>query len=242
MKNKDFFYLQYNKVDWFNQEITLINKKINEYIIKIILDIINKFNNKSILLLDIWFWTGFFISMLYESLINKNINFYIHWCEPSEKNFNFFKVKSWNFDNKKIVIQNSTILNFQTNQKFDFITSIYVFPHILFEDLELTLSKIYSILNSWWYFAIVIANYSYVEKKLSDEKDLFIEKNDIEYNKEIFTEILHYSDIPEIWKIIDFNREEKLYELLFHKVWFYTEKKEIINDNWFLATLFLLKK
>jgi hypothetical protein len=34
MKNKEFFYLQYDKLKWKNQEKTKINSFVNDYIIK----------------------------------------------------------------------------------------------------------------------------------------------------------------------------------------------------------------
>lgn len=60
-KNRDFFYLQYNKIDWKNQEKTKINYFINEYIID---NIILKHQEESISLFDIGFGIGFFIKML----------------------------------------------------------------------------------------------------------------------------------------------------------------------------------
>ena len=34
MKNKSFFYLQYNKINWENQEKTKINSNVNDFITK----------------------------------------------------------------------------------------------------------------------------------------------------------------------------------------------------------------
>ena len=34
MKNKEFFYLQYDKLNWQNQERTKINFLVNDYIIQ----------------------------------------------------------------------------------------------------------------------------------------------------------------------------------------------------------------
>ncbi len=50
MKNKNFFYLQYNKINWENQEKTKINSLVNNFIIK---EIILKKEDKSIKILDL---------------------------------------------------------------------------------------------------------------------------------------------------------------------------------------------
>ena len=65
MKNKDFFYLQYNKIDWKNQEKTKINSFINNYIIR---NIILKHKGSDISVFDIGFGIGFFFKMLLPAL------------------------------------------------------------------------------------------------------------------------------------------------------------------------------
>ncbi|NQV91655.1 hypothetical protein HQ489_04220 [Candidatus Woesearchaeota archaeon] len=56
MKNKEFFYLQYNKVNWQNQEKTKINQFVNEYIIDHFIP-----KDKEIKLFDIGFVCTLFV-------------------------------------------------------------------------------------------------------------------------------------------------------------------------------------
>src|SRR5680860_155190 len=84
MKNRDFFHLQYNKINWANQEKTHINQQINEYVID---EIISKHSNKSIAIFDIGFGIGFFIRMLYQKLRGKFESITLAGCEPSRINY-----------------------------------------------------------------------------------------------------------------------------------------------------------
>jgi len=227
MKNKNFFYLQYDKINWENQDKTKINSFLNNYIIK---NIIKKNNIK---IFDIGFGIGFFIRMLKHL---KNIT--IEGCEPSNKNYKYYlKNKIKNFKTHK-----KTFLNTKTSNKFDFITAIYVFPHFESNELEKTIKKIHSMLNKKGKFILVVANEKYIEKKLKDKRDLFIEKNTIYLNNKKYKEILHYSDVPEIGKIIDYNREERFYIDLFKKNKFKLTKKKNLNDNGFIGTIFVFEK
>ena len=91
-------------------------------------------------------------------------------------------------------------------------------------------------------FILVLADEKYLEDKLKTEKDLFIETRDLTYNGKKYKEILHYSDIPKIGKIIDYNREEKFYLDLFKNNKFTLRHKENINDSDFICTLFVFEK
>jgi hypothetical protein len=73
-------------------------------------------------------------------------------------------------------------------------------------------------------------------------KDLFIEKNMVEYNGKEYEEVLHYSDIPEIGKVIDYNREERFYIDLFTKKGFKLSLKRDLDDNGFICTVFVFEK
>jgi hypothetical protein len=53
---------------------------------------------------------------------------------------------------------------------------------------------------------------------------------------------LHYSEIPEVGTVIDYNREEKFYIDLFEKNNFILEKKKNLNDNGFICTIFVFSK
>lgn len=213
MKNKNFFYQQYDKINWENQEKTKINCSINNLIIQ---EIILKKKGPDIKIFDIGFGIGLFFKMLYPKLINSYKNIIIEGCEPSNKNYNYYTknpLRTWR--DVKLKIYNKSFLETESNEKFDFITAIYVFPHFESDDLEKIAKKIYSMLNENGKFILVVANEKYIEKKLKTKRDLFIERNMIYLNGKNYNEILHYSDIPEIGKLIGYNREERFYVDLF---------------------------
>ena len=64
MKNKNFFYQQYEKINWENQEKTKINSFVNKFIIQ---EIISK-KSSGIKIFDIGIGIGFFIKMLCKKL------------------------------------------------------------------------------------------------------------------------------------------------------------------------------
>ena len=74
MKNKEFFYQQYDKINWENQEKTKINSFVNNFIIK---EIILKKKGQDISIFDIGFGIGFFffkmISLIIKLLTNEFI-------------------------------------------------------------------------------------------------------------------------------------------------------------------------
>lgn len=241
MKNKNFFYLQYNKINWENQEKTRINFRIYDYIIK---NIIRKKNDDKISIFDIGTGIGLFQKKLYRDLKNSYRNIIIEGCEPSQKNYRYFIRKSVKGIRRGdiINIQNKTFLNVRTKTKFDFITAIYVFPHFLFEELEKMLKKIRSLLAEKGKFILVVANEKYLERKLKTEKDLSIESGSMLFNEKRYKEVLHYSDIPKIGKVIDYNRETSFYIDLFKKNKFFLRQKKDINDGGFICTLFVFEK
>ncbi len=86
MKNRSFFYLQYNKINWENQEKTRVNFRIYNYIIK---NIILKKNGNEISIFDIGAGIGLFLKKLYRNLKNHYGKIAIEGCEPSRKNYNY---------------------------------------------------------------------------------------------------------------------------------------------------------
>ncbi|MBT4538814.1 class I SAM-dependent methyltransferase [Candidatus Woesearchaeota archaeon] len=239
MKNKEFFYLQYNKLKWENQEKTKINSFVNDYIIK---EIIIKNSSEKVKMFDIGFGIGFFFKMLTSKLGNLFKDITLEGCEPSNKNFNYFKLKKIKLNNVNLKIFNKTFLETKTETKFDFITSIYTFTAFVFDELEKSVQKIHSMLNNEGKFIMVVSNEAYLRKKLDAKKDLFIEKNTINYNNKKYTEFLHYSEIPKIGTIIDYNREEELYVNLFENNGFKLEQKKELDDNGFICTIFVFSK
>lgn len=239
MKNKEFFYLQYDKVNWQNQEKTKINSFVNDFIIQ---NIIAKKQGDDIKVFDIGFGIGFFLQMLQKNIAKIFKNIILEGCEPSRKNYEYCKSKPVTLKNTKLKIFNTDFLHTNTDTKFDFITSIYVFPHFVSNELNEVAKKIKSMLNNEGQFILVVANEKYVEKKLSSKKDLFLEKNTIEFEGKKYKEVLHYSEIPHIGTIIDYNREEKFYLDLFKKNGFDLDLKKDLNDNGFICTIFVFSK
>jgi len=241
IKNKNFFYLQYNKINWKNQEKTKINSFINNYIIQ---NIILNYKNDSVAIFDIGFGIGFFIKMLLNALSGKYKNITIEGCDPSRVNYEYFLAKRPRRIRKGIVLNTykKTFQDVETKTKFDFITAIYVFPHFLFDDLEEIVRKIHATLKQKGKFILVLADEKYLENKLKTEKDLFIETRTILYSGKEYKELLHYTDIPKIGKIIDYNREETFYIDLFKNNEFILSHKENLNDNDFICTLFVFER
>lgn len=240
MKNKNFFYLQYDKINWENQDKTKINSFVNNFIIK---EHLLKKQGQVIKIFDIGLGIGFFIKMVYDELTKKYESVIIEGCEPSKKNYNHFLRKKILIKSKdKIKTFNNTFQEVKTNEKFDFITAIYVFPHFTLEDLEEIGQKINSMLNKKGKFILVVAEEKYLEKKLKDKRDLSIERNTIKMNGKKYKEILHYTDIPNIGKVIDYNRESSFYVDLFRKSGFKLYKKDNLNDNGFICTIFSFEK
>ncbi len=195
MKNRDFFYLQYNKINWRNQEKTKINFRIYDYIIK---NILLKKGSNNIAIVDIGFGIGCFLKMLLLNLRGYYRNIIIEGCEPSKKQYRYFLKKKLKRIGHSITLNtyNKTFLKTNTDTKFEFITAIYVFPHFVIDELRESARKIRSMLGAKGKFILVVANEKYLESKLKSERDLFIERQDISFGGEKYNEILHYSDIP----------------------------------------------
>lgn len=240
IKNKDFFYLQYNQINWKNQEKTKINSLVNKYIIK---KIISTHQGDSVNVFDIGFGIGFFIQTLLNALRRRYKKIIVEGCEPSSVNFQHSLLNKEKLSrNMKLRLFKNTFQNTETKTKFDFITAIYVFPHFLSDDLEQVAKKIYSMLKNSGKFILVVANEKYLAQKLKTEKDLFIETENVFYGGRRYKEILHYSDIPKIGKVIDYNREEKYYIDLFKNNKFTLEHKKDLNDSGFICTVLVFKK
>lgn len=240
MKNKDFFYQQYDKINWENQEKTKINAFVSNFIIK---EIILKKKSSNIKIFDIGLGIGFFLKMLYQDLIKHYKEIIIEGCEPSTKNYNYFMKKPLKVrENVKLKTYNKTFLDTESDEKFDFITAIYVFPHFVPDELEGIAKKINSMLGENGKFILVVANEKYLKEKLKTMKDLFIEESTIYLNGRNYNEILHYSDVPKIGKLIDYNREERFYIDLFKKNKFKLTQKKDLNDSGFLCTVFVFEK
>jgi hypothetical protein len=239
MKNKDFFYLQYDKINWRNQEETKINSYINNCIIQ---NVISRHTGNDVAIFDLGFGIGFFFKMLLLHFKERYKKIVIEGCEPSTINYKYFESHIGKDFPKEIKGFKETFQAIRTETRFDFITAIYVFPHFLSEDLEEVVRKIYLMLKDSGKFILVLADEKYLENKLRTEKDLYIEEHKIAYKRKEYKEVLHYSDIPKIGKVIDYNREEVYYLDLFENNGFKLDKKETLDDNGFVCTLFVFGK
>jgi len=240
MKNRDFFYLQYNKINWANQEKTHINEQINQYVID---QIILKHPGTEIAVFDIGFGVGFFLNMLRQQLNERFERITLSGCEPAKLNYEHFaNNKPDSAANVSWHLFEETFETVEPGQQFDFITAIYVFPHFLAANLPDVAKKIASLLKESGRFVLVVANEKYLKEKLASQKDLFIEKSKVTLNGESYEEVLHYSDIPSIGKIIDINREKRFYIDLFKSDLFTLIGDNEVNDNGFLCNVFVFEK
>jgi 2-polyprenyl-3-methyl-5-hydroxy-6-metoxy-1,4-benzoquinol methylase len=240
MKNKEFFYQQYDKIKWENQEKTKINFYLNNFIIK---NIISKKSEQSLNLFDIGFGIGFFIKQLYKAVGKNYSKIHLEGCEPSFKNYRYFKSRPFNLKEASTIrTYNKPFLKVKTDEKFDFITSIYVFPHFEANELIDTAKKIKSMLKDRGKFILVVANEKYLSEKLKSKRDLFIENNIISFRGKKYREILHYSEIPQIGTIIDYNREDQYYIDLFKSVGLIMKNKKELNDNGFICNILIFVK
>jgi len=241
MKNKEFFYLQYDKLKWENQDKTKINSYVNNWIIN---NIFLKKKSDKISVFDIGFGIGFFFKMLKKNLPEKFNEIVLEGCEPSYKNYDYFNknLSKEKTNRLKIKGHNKTFQNLKSENKFDFITAIYVFPHFESSELENISKKIYSMLENYGKFILVVAKENYLEDKLKAKRDLFIEKNFLELKGKRYNEFLHYSEIPQIGTVIDYNREERFYIDLFEMNGFSLESKTDLDDNGFICTIFVFSK
>lgn len=239
MRNKDFFYLQYNKLNWHNQKKTGLNVMVNNFIID---EIISQKESEEIKVFDIGFGIGLFFKMLADKLTSKFQHITLDGCEPSEKNYKQFQPESLKSEGVDLNVQNTTFLNSEIDTEFDFITAIYVFPHLGSGELEMVVQKIYTMLKGGGKFILVVANEEYLKEKLQSQKDLFIERNKVEFNGKEYEEVLHYSEIPQIGTVIDYNREEQFYIDLFEQNNFQLSQKDDLNDSGFIGTVFVFMK
>lgn len=241
MHSKDFMYLQYNNLNWSHQTQTNMNGFINEFIID---DIISVKQAKALKVFDIGFGIGAFIRMLIEKT-NEQTDLIIEGCEPSEKNYRYFSDTSPVLRNGiSLKIHWATISDTETENKFDFITAIYVFPHIAQDELAATAKKIYSMLKPGGRFIMVVVNEHYLKEKMEVDKGVYtlLDKYEVEYDGRKYTEYVHHSDLPGIGRILDYSREEVFYLDLFRSNGFYFVQKNDLEDSGFKCSVYVLQK
>ncbi len=233
MKNPDFFYEQYDKINWSNQDKTHLNFAVNEFVINRII------SNRALpfKLFDIGSGIGFFIRMLKDKFGDLAS---VEGCEPSHKSYDYF-IKS-DIDKNGVKIFTDTFQSVKTATKFDFITAIYVFPHFIETDLVNIVKKIYGMLNEGGKLILVVSNEEYLRNKLSTKKDLFIEENEIELNGKKYKEYLHYVEISDMGTVIDYDREEDYYKDLLENQGLKLVEKNKINSDEYICTIFTFVK
>lgn len=164
MKNRNFFFQQYDKINWVNQDKTQLNVAVNKFVID---EIISK-GDTPISLFDIGSGIGFFIRMLKDKF-GDNIS--ISGCEPSKKSYDYF-INS-DTDKGDVEISQKSFQDYTTDKKFDFVTAIYIFPHFIEIDLIEIAQKISAMLKEKGKLIIVVSNEEYLRNKLETKKDLF---------------------------------------------------------------------
>lgn len=244
MKNKKFFYLQYDLVDWRKQKETKINAFINRYIAQ---QIVKKSKKKEIAIFDIGLGIGSFFETVIQSLKGLSKKLFLAGCEPSKRNYVFFSrlAKKWNSESVRMRVVHKSFQEvvLKKGEAFDFVTAIYVFPHFVADDLKNILKKIRQLLCDDGLFVLVLANDEYIKASLKkDESHLFIEENILKLGNKKYKEVLHYTEIPKIGTVVDFNREESYYLELFRRCGFLLKDKKVLNDEGFICTLFVFGK
>lgn len=228
--DKKEFYEQYDKLRWANQEKTGTNFEVNEFIIK---NIITK-KKGNISIFDMGFGIGSFIKMLSKAFGENNL--LIEGCEPSKKNYQFFMKHYKKGLNAQTY--NSVFLKTKTGREFDFITAILVFPHVMPDELEKTAEKIASMLEKGGKFILAVSSEAKTEEKI--KKGLLIKRSTIKFGNKRYRQVLHYSDIEGIGRVVDYNRENRFYVDLFRKYRLKLTMKKDLADG--TKTLFIFQK
>jgi 2-polyprenyl-3-methyl-5-hydroxy-6-metoxy-1,4-benzoquinol methylase len=241
LSDKAFLYQQYNELDWPQQEKTNMNGFINAFIIN---QIIFAKQSLKIKIFDIGFGIGAFIRMMIEKT-KENTELFIEGCEPSEKNYHYFSNALLPLRaGIRLKIHPNTFLQTQTEERFDFITAIYVFPHIVKEELSVTAKKIHAILEPGGSFIMVVANEKYLKEKIHTGRSAYtlLQQTQIEYDGKKYVEYLHYTDLPGIGRILDYSREENFYIDVFRKNGLCLVQKNDLEDSGYVCSVFEFRK
>lgn len=241
MHSKEFLYLQYNELNWAHQAQTDLNGFINEFITD---EIISVRQAAELKVFDIGFGIGAFIRMLIEKTSGHSA-LVIEGCEPSEKNYSYFANTPLPLrEGVSLKTYPEPFLLIETGQKFDFITAIYVFPHIAQDELAATAKKIHSMLEPGGRFVMVVANEHYLKERLTNEREAYtlLEKTEIDIKGRSYTEFMHYTDIPGIGRILDYSRGENLYLDLFQDNGLSLFLKKDLEDSGYVCSVYVFQK
>ena len=102
--------------------------------------------------------------------------------------------------------------------------------------------KISKMLNENGKLIIVVSNEEYLRNKLETKRDLFIEKNTVEYKGKEYKEYLHYVEIPGMGTVIDYDREEDYYKDLLEDNGLKLVNKDRLNSDEYICTVFTFEK
>ncbi len=179
--------------------------------------------------------------MFYANMSDKYQKIHLEGCEPSETSYSYF-VDTYG-STIPVKAHPTDFLNVETSHRFDVVVAVYVLPHILFEDLREVAQKIHRTLNKGGRFYTVVTSETSFKADKND-KDLFniVEHNTLQYENGVYEEFLHKSFLPEIGYVLDYNRDEKLYIDLFLSNGFVLDKKQELDDGYFLNSLLVFQK
>lgn len=239
MKNEAFTYHQYEQLNWLIQEETKINSTINRFIIQ---HILNGKKSEEVRVFDMGFGTGLLLEMLQDALSPEYESITLEGCEPATNHFKHFESRSIQSGLAQTRIFNQTFLETCTDTKFDYLISVYVFPHINTDELADVANRIHSMLRADGKFILVVANENQLLAKLHSHPELVIEKRSTMRNGNTYQEHVHYSEIPQIGSIIDINREERYYLELFRELGMEVSFQSTLDDQGFLCSFLVFSK
>lgn len=214
MTHQDNSYLQYDALNWQQQVKTGINSTLHDFILR---NIISRHKGDEIKVFDMGFGIGRFPELLQKTLPGAYKKVILEGCEPSVKNYEYFRSRISEKRLSGLRIFNNTLLETDTSTKFHFLTAVYVFTHISSDELEAVVQKISDMLDPGGQFILVMVNEDFLEENMDVQTFRLIERSEFELDGKKYWQVLHYTDIPQIGTIIDHSRQEQLYLDLFKK-------------------------
>ncbi len=205
------FYQQYDAVEWSAQMGTHLNRKIYERIIAHI----KKNPSTELSLFDMGFGVGYFLSMLYDAFKDKYNHLLLAGCEPARKSYDYFVTHAPPASENKLSLSNDAFLEVHNEQKFDFVTAIYVLPNFSEELMPSVVRKICSLLKSEGEFIFATTQFQFIEQAISRHPSRVLKDAHFEYNGSLYRETLHWTELPGVGRIKDYNRERRYYLDLF---------------------------
>ncbi|MFA5211397.1 MAG: methyltransferase domain-containing protein [Patescibacteria group bacterium] len=241
MKDGNFFYEQYNKLNWIKQKNNKINYSVMDFIID---NIFLKDKIENIKIFDIGFGTGNFFEKIENKINNFSKKNIIAGCEPAIKNYKFVKNKITKFKNIKLKISNKSFLETSFKNKFNYIAAIYVFPHFVVKDFSKIIKKIKIMLEKKGKFILVISKDLDLKNNeiVNDKKYNFINQEDFVFKGKKYKQFLHTTKIKNVGNIAGYRRSEQFYIDLFLKNDFSLIEKKYIKNNEFNSAVLVFSR